>query len=147
SQGVSRGLVRIEKDARKTLSFLSEHAMLLSRGARSDTIPVLEILCRDVKATHSSSVAPVDPEKVFYLASRGIGESDAIRMIGEGFLAHVLDRAPIVDLREHLYPILAARWDGHPVLFTDGPGGPALPPLSAKGANDAAEWRFDAKLR
>lgn len=147
SQGVSRGLVRIEKEARKTLSFLSEHAMLLSRGARSDTIPVLEILCRDVKATHSSSVAPVDPEKVFYLASRGFSEGDAIRMIGEGFLAHVLDRAPIVGLRDHLYPILAARWDGNPVLWTADAAGPQMPPLEVRSADAPEDWRFDAKLR
>ncbi len=147
SQGVSRGLVRIEKEARKTVSFLSEHAMLLSRGARSDTIPVLEILCRDVKATHSSSVAPVDPEKVFYLASRGFREGDAVRMIGEGFLAHVLERAPIVGLRDHLYPILAARWDGHPVVWTGDASGPSLPPLEVRAADAAEDWRFDSKLR
>ncbi|MCI4363883.1 MAG: SufD family Fe-S cluster assembly protein [Thermoplasmata archaeon] len=146
SRGMSRGLVRIEKEARKTLSFLSEHAMLLSRGARSDTVPVLEILCRDVKATHSSSVAPVDPEKVFYLESRGLSAPDAVRMIGEGFLSHVLERAPVTGLREILYPALAARWEGREITW--GPEQfPAMPPLSvaAEGAGD--EWRFDAKLR
>jgi Fe-S cluster assembly scaffold protein SufB len=146
SRGVSRGLVRIEKEARKTLSYLSEHAMLLSRGARSDTIPVLEILCRDVKATHSSSVAPVDPEKVFYLSSRGLTDGEAVRMIGEGFLSHVLERAPVQNLRDLLYPILADRWDDRPVLW--GPERfPALPALNV--ADDAAseDWRFDAKLR
>ncbi len=146
SRGVSRGLVRIEKEARKTLSFLSEHAMLLNRGARSDTIPILEILCRDVKATHSSSVAPVDPERVFYLESRGIPRGDAIRMIGEGFLSHVLERAPIADLREHLYPLLAARWDNRPVEWQPGRF-PALSPLSVNDGSGQDEWRFDAKLR
>ncbi|EQD30836.1 SUF system FeS cluster assembly, SufBD, partial [mine drainage metagenome] len=53
-------------------------------GARSDTIPILEILCRDVKATHSTSVAPVDPDRVFYLESRGHPTSSAVRMIGRG---------------------------------------------------------------
>ena len=81
--------------ARRTIAYVSEHAMLLSRGARSDTIPILEILCRDVKATHSTSVAPVDPEKVFYLESRGMAAPDAIRMIGEGYLSYVLERAPV----------------------------------------------------
>jgi Fe-S cluster assembly protein SufD len=146
ARGVSRGLVRIEKEARKTLSFLSEHAMLLSRGARSDTIPILEILCRDVKATHSSSVAPVDPEKVFYLESRGLPRGDAIRTIGEGFLSHVLERAPIADLREHLYPLLAARWDRRPVAWEPSHY-PALPALSVNDAAASDEWRFDAKLR
>ena len=146
SQGVSRGLARIEKEARKTLSYLSEHAMLLSRGARSDTIPILEILCRDVKATHSSSVAPVDPEKVFYLESRGIARPEAVRMIGEGFLSHVLERAPIAQLRDHLYPLLAARWDDREIRWETGRF-PALPPLSVTDEVAPEEWRFDAKLR
>ena len=146
SRGVSRGMARIEKEARKTISYLSEHAMLLSRGARSDTIPVLEILCRDVKATHSSSVAPVDPERVFYLESRGIPREQAVRMISEGFLSYVYDRAPIVGLRELLYPQLTSRWEGRPITWTDG-GYPALPPLELLGVESGDEWRFDTKLR
>ncbi len=146
ARGMSRGLVRIEASARKTISFISEHAMLLSKGARSDTIPILEILCRDVKATHSTSVAPVDPEKVFYLESRGMARDEAIRMIGEGFLAHVFERAPIQGLREILYPTLAARWEGRDLSWTPGSFA-TLPALDVSGTDAAPEWRFDAKLR
>ena len=120
--------------------------MLLSPGARSDTIPILEILCRDVKATHSTSVAPVDPEKVFYLESRGMDEPEAIRMIGEGFLSYVLERAPIAGLREILYPMLAARWEGRDLPWK-GESTPVLPELSVSGTEAAPEWRFDTKLR
>ena len=147
ARGMSRGLVRIESNARKTIAYVSEHAMLLSRGARSDTIPILEILCRDVKATHSTSVAPVDPEKVFYLESRGMPAADAVRMIGEGFLSYVLERAPVAGLREILYPTLQARWDGKEVPWTAAAGCPALPALNVTGTESAPEWRFDAKLR
>jgi Fe-S cluster assembly scaffold protein SufB len=146
ARGVSRGLARIEKEARKTISYLSEHAMLLSKGARSDTIPVLEILCRDVKATHSSSVAPVDPERVFYLESRGIPRQEAIRIISEGFLSYVFDRAPIAGLRDLLFPHLTARWEGRQIAWTDG-GYPALPALDLLGVATGDEWRFDTKLR
>ncbi len=146
ARGMSRGLVRIEKDARKTISFLSEHAMLLSRGARSDTIPILEILCRDVKATHSTSVAPVDPEKVFYLESRGMPRSDAVRMISEGFLSHVLARAPIASLRELLYPLLSARWGKEEVVWA-AERCPALPRLDLAADVPETDWRFDTKLR
>jgi Fe-S cluster assembly protein SufD len=146
ARGMSRGLVRIEPDARKTVALISEHAMLLSRKARSDTIPILEILCRDVKATHSTSVAPVDPEKVFYLESRGVPESEAVRMIGEGFLATVYDRAPVSGLREVLYPALQSRWDGSEILWKEGQY-PALPHLDVAGTEAAPEWRFDSKLR
>ena len=146
ARGMSRGLVRIEPEARKTVALISEHAMLLSRGARSDTIPILEILCRDVKATHSTSVAPVDPEKVFYLESRGVPQSDAVRMIGEGFLSNVFDRAPIAGLREILYPALQTRWDGGEIAWTEG-AFPALPELEVSGTEAAPDWRFDSKLR
>ena len=146
ARGMSRGLVRIEAQARKTVALISEHAMLLSRGARSDTIPILEILCRDVKATHSTSVAPVDPEKVFYLESRGVPAPDAIRMIGEGFLSSVFDRAPIAGLREILYPSLQARWDGQEILWEEGQY-PVLPRLEVTGTELTPDWRFDSKLR
>lgn len=146
SRGMSRGLVRIEKEARKTLSFISEHAMLLSRGARSDTIPILEILCPDVKATHSTSVAPVDPEKIFYLESRGVPEPDAVQMVSEGFLAHVYDRAPIGGLKDALHPLVATRWAGNDVDWSES-AGPLLPALDVTGTELAPEWRFDAKLR
>ncbi len=146
ARGMSRGLVRIQHEARKTISFISEHAMLLSKGARSDTIPILEILCRDVKATHSTSVAPVDPEKVFYLESRGMSTSDAIRAIGEGFLSYVLERAPIAGLRDTLYPTLAARWDGREIPWRSEQF-PILPELEVAGTELSPEWRFDAKLR
>ncbi|MCI4351478.1 MAG: SufD family Fe-S cluster assembly protein [Thermoplasmata archaeon] len=145
SRGMSRGLVRIEKEARRTLSYISEHAMLLSRGARSDTVPILEILCRDVKATHSSSVAPVDPERIFYLESRGIPREDAIRMLAEGFLAYVLERTPIDGLAELLHPIMNDRWEKRPVLWST-PTSPALGPLNLSTEAGAEEWRFDAKL-
>ena len=146
ARGMSRGLVRIEPSASKTIAYVSEHAMLLSRGARSDTIPILEILCRDVKATHSTSVAPVDPEKVFYLESRGMAQEDAVRMIGEGFLSYVHERAPVAGLREILYPTLARRWEGGEVVWKSDEF-PALPALAVTGTEASPEWRFDAKLR
>jgi Fe-S cluster assembly scaffold protein SufB len=146
ARGMSRGLVRIEPNARKTIAFVSEHAMLLSKGARSDSIPILEILCRDVKATHSSSVAPVDPEKIFYLESRGMSETDSIRAIGEGFLSYVHDRVPIAGIRDLLYPNLARRWDGKDLPWTSDEF-PSLPALEVSGTEAAPEWRFDAKLR
>jgi hypothetical protein len=72
--------------------------------------------------------------------------SDAVRMIGEGYLSYVLDRAPVAGLREILYPSLAARWDGHEILWSPD-AYPALPALDVTGTELAPEWRFDAKLR
>ena len=131
---MSRGLVRIEKDARRTLELpLSEHAMLLTRGARSDTIPILEILCRDVKATHSTSVAPVDPEKVFYLESRGVPE-DGRGPDDRGGVPLPRPRARAV--REPPRPPLPVprRPMGRPTDRLEPAGASGLPPLEFRAA-------------
>ncbi len=147
SRGTSRGMMRIQPDTRKVVSYLSEHAMLLSKEARSESVPGLEILsAKDVKATHSSSVAPIDPERIFYLESRGIPEDAAVRMIAEGFLSAVLDRAPVEGLREVLYPALDARWNRRPVLW-GSEGALPPPPLTIVGWGAIGDWRMDTKLR
>ena len=148
SRGTSRGMMRIQPDTRKVISYLSEHAMLLSKEARSESVPGLEILsAKDVKATHSSSVAPIDPERIFYLESRGIPEDAATRMIAEGFLSAVLDRAPVEGLREVLYPALDARWKRQPILWASEGELPTLPPLNIAGWGAIGDWRMDTKLR
>ena len=148
ARGTSRGMMRIQPQTRKVVSYLSEHAMLLSKGARSESVPGLEILSsQDVKATHSSSVAPIDPERVFYLESRGIPAPEATRMITEGFLAHVLDRAPVEGLREVLYPPLDLRWNGSSVTWSAEGALPSLPPLRIAGWGTMGDWRMDTKLR
>lgn len=148
SRGTSRGMMRIQPKTKKVVSYLAEYGMLLSKTARCETTPDLEILSSmDVKATHSSSVSPVDPEKVFYLESRGIDELDATRMITEGFLSAVLDRAPVAGLREVLYPTLDARWNGRPVLWSSEGALPVMPPLSILGWGEVGDWRMDTKLR
>jgi Fe-S cluster assembly scaffold protein SufB len=148
SRGTSRGMMRIQPDTRKVVSYLSEHAMLLSKEARSESVPGLEILsAKDVKATHSSSVAPIDPERIFYLESRGIPEDAATRMIAEGFLSAVLDRAPVEGLREVLYPALDARWNRRTILWGSEGALPTLPPLTIVGWGTIGDWRMDTKLR
>lgn len=82
----SRGLVRIERPAQKTDSFLSQHAILLDSDSKNESLPSLEIEANDVKASHSASSGPIDAEQVFYLQARGIGREAAVRMIALGFL-------------------------------------------------------------
>ncbi|MGI0017934.1 MAG: SufB/SufD family protein, partial [Nitrosotalea sp.] len=55
AKSLFKGMIRIEKDAHHAESYLSGHSILLDKGAKSDSIPGLEILTNDVKATHSAS--------------------------------------------------------------------------------------------
>lgn len=81
-----KGLVRIEKQAQNTDSFLSMKILLLDKRSAATAEPELEILANKVKASHSASVGKIDEEQLFYLASRGVGESEAKKIIIKGFL-------------------------------------------------------------
>ena len=74
----------------------------LSHQSRADSIPGLEIEADDVRCTHGSTVGQIETEPMFYLASRGVPENEARRLIVEGFFAPVIERIPIEETRERL---------------------------------------------
>ncbi len=96
-QGNSRatwyGNIRIEPHAKATSSDETNRNLILTDGARANTIPFLEILTSDVSACgHHSSVGQVDAIQLFYLESRGIPRQEAVRMLVFGFFTEVTDR-------------------------------------------------------
>lgn len=102
------GLIRIEQDARGSEAFQENRNLLLSGGSRADSIPELEILNQDVSCSHGATVAPVDPEQVFYLQSRGLDPDEALRLVVRGFLEKTLSSLP-ADLRERLEGLVGTR--------------------------------------
>jgi Fe-S cluster assembly protein SufD len=109
ARSVYAGLIRIEPDAARSDAYQADRNLLLSEHARAHSIPMLEILNNDVRCTHGATVAPVDPEQLFYLQSRGIPASTAERMIVRGFFGEILDRIPIAQARELVEQELEAR--------------------------------------
>ena len=95
------GLIRIEKEAPGCEAYQENRNLLLSEGAKAESIPELEILNDDVKCTHGATVGTLDPEHLFYLMCRGLPRPDAIRLIVGGFIEPTLSRVP-EDLRERL---------------------------------------------
>lgn len=90
-----RGMIQVEKDAQLTDSYLADHGLLLSKTAKSTTIPSLEILADEVKCSHGASVARLNGEQLLYLQTRGIPEPAARALLIRGFFAEAL-----VDLSE-----------------------------------------------
>jgi len=109
SRAVFTGNILMDLEARQSEACLSDHVLLLSRGARADSIPGLEIKAADVKASHAATVGQVDEEQMFYLQSRGLSEEAAKRLIVVGFLESLLDRAPFPFVPEVLDSILERR--------------------------------------
>jgi Fe-S cluster assembly protein SufD len=95
------GLIRIERDAPQSEAYQENRNLILSDSAKAESVPELEILTDDVRCTHGATMGSLDPEHLFYLMSRGLARSDAIRLIVEGFVEPTLSRVP-EDLRERL---------------------------------------------
>jgi Fe-S cluster assembly protein SufD len=112
SRGFFKGLIDIQRTAVGTDSFLGEFAMLLDRKARSVAVPSLEIDQPDVRrASHSSSVGPIDENQLFYLETRGLPPDLARKSIVLSFLEPVVARIPLPEAQDRLRELLDRKWD------------------------------------
>ncbi|MCA9825397.1 MAG: Fe-S cluster assembly protein SufD [Dehalococcoidia bacterium] len=113
SRAVYYGLTRVGLGARNADANQENRALLLSKKARADSDPVLEILTNDViRVAHGATAGPVDEEQLYYLESRGIPRTAAEDLLVRAFLGQVLDRVPDDGLREQLETIVEAKLAG-----------------------------------
>ena len=92
ASAVFGGSIRVEPGAHDTDAYLSNLNLMLSERASMHSLPGLEILADRVRCSHGSATAPMDPEQLFYLLSRGIDEASARSLLADGFLADVLSQ-------------------------------------------------------
>lgn len=102
SKIVFQGMIRIEKEAQQTESYMANHNLVLGDKAHADSIPRLEIEADDVKASHGSTTGQMDPEQFFYLRSKGLSKEIAERLLVDGFYEDIFGRIPVESLRELL---------------------------------------------
>ena len=62
---------------------------------RSDTIPAMDIRCKDCAVGHEAKIGSISDDTVFYLMSRGISEEDARALIVSGFADNVSKELPL----------------------------------------------------
>jgi Fe-S cluster assembly protein SufD len=97
------GDVRIRGNAVGTETYEINRNLVLSDGARADSVPNLEIETGEVVgAGHASTTGRFDDEQLFYLQARGIPEPEARRLVVRGFFADLLARVGIPELEERL---------------------------------------------
>jgi FeS assembly protein SufD len=106
------GMIRIRPKAQQTASFLSAHGLMLSKQARGEFIPGLEIGANDVSASHGATSGQIDEEQLFYLMVRGIPRPEAERIIVQGFFEPVLQRIPLENMRIRLRRGIVRRMSG-----------------------------------
>ncbi len=102
AESVFTGLLRIEKEARRTQTFETNRNLVLSENAKAHSVPNLEILCDDVVCGHASSVGPLEEDQLYYLQSRGLSKPRAERLLIKGFFQEVIDRLPIGEISDRV---------------------------------------------
>jgi Fe-S cluster assembly protein SufD len=106
STAVFNGKIFVRQDAQKTDAKQTNQNLLLSADATINTKPQLEIFADDVRCTHGATIGQLDPNALFYLRARGIGEEDARNMLIHAFADDLLTRIKIDALREELETLL-----------------------------------------
>jgi Fe-S cluster assembly protein SufD len=109
SRTVWRGMIKVDKDAQRTDAYQRNDNLMLSRDARADSIPGLEIEADDVRCTHGSTSGRVDDQQLFYAMTRGFTRREAVRMIVTGFFQQVFDRITIESVRDALGEAIGRR--------------------------------------
>jgi Fe-S cluster assembly protein SufD len=95
ARSVYSGLVRLRRRAQKANAFQTNRNLVLTEGARAESIPNLEIEANDVRCSHASTVGPIDDDQRYYLETRGIAPEEAERLIVLGFFDDVFGRLPV----------------------------------------------------
>ncbi|MFJ4803533.1 Fe-S cluster assembly protein SufD [Streptomyces murinus] len=97
------GDVLIEAKAEGTDTYEMNRNLVLTDGARVDSVPNLEIETGEiVGAGHASTTGRFDDEQLFYLMARGIAEQDARRLVVRGFFAELVQQIGVADIEERL---------------------------------------------
>jgi Fe-S cluster assembly protein SufD len=114
ARGVFHGRIVVRPDAQKTSAHQANHNLLLSRESLVNSTPALEIHADDVKCKHGSTTGQIDPQSLFYLRARGIGEDAARAMLVYAFAGEVIARVALPPVRRRLHGLLARRLPGAP---------------------------------
>ena len=90
-----RSCVTVAKEAHGAKSTVSCQSLMVDDRSRSDTVPAMDIRCRDAAVGHEAKIGAISRDAVFYLMSRGMSEEDARALIVSGFAENVSKELPL----------------------------------------------------
>ncbi|TKR53483.1 Fe-S cluster assembly protein SufD [Allopusillimonas ginsengisoli] len=108
ARGVFRGRIFVAPGADKTDAVQRSDSLLLSRLAKADARPELEIYADDVKCAHGATVGQIDADSLFYLRSRGLDEELARHVLTYAFAAEAIARIESDLLRQRVIGAIQA---------------------------------------
>ena len=110
--GVFNGYVYVARDSQHTNAFQRNNNILLTKDAKINTMPFLEIYADDVQCSHGATVGQLNNEALFYLMQRGISYKDANMLLMYAFVAEVTDNIGIETLKTNIEDMVKKRLRG-----------------------------------
>jgi Fe-S cluster assembly protein SufD len=102
SHAVFEGSIIVPKIAQKTDASQLSRNLLLSRHAKIDTKPQLEIIADDVKCKHGATISQLNEEELFYMRSRGLTLAEASKLQLSSYIQEIISSIPISKDRWNL---------------------------------------------
>lgn len=90
-----RGLVKVAPKATGSRNYTQCDSMLVGDQCSANTFPYIEVGNGSSEVEHEASTSKMNEEQLFYFASRGISQEDAINMIVNGFCKDVINEMPL----------------------------------------------------
>ena len=110
SYGVFTGRILVAIDAQKTQAYQTNNNLLLSKTARMQAKPQLEIYADDVKCSHGMTTGQLSEQALFYMQPRGIANDEAKRLLSIAFSEDVLLHLDREELRDEVRALIAERF-------------------------------------
>lgn len=109
ARAVFNGKVFVRENARGTDAQQSNKNLLLSKEARVDTKPQLEIFNDDVKCSHGATVGQLEEEEIFYLMSRGLNRRLTENLLTYGFAEEIVNKIAVESIKSQIDEALLNR--------------------------------------
>jgi len=89
--------IKIAKNVSNSQWYLMEKNIILWKKVKVKMSPKLDVYSQNVQATHWVSIDKIDPEKKFYIQSRGLSNKEAMELSIHGYIQHILEFFDITD--------------------------------------------------
>ena len=110
--GAFNGKIYVDEYAVKTQAYQRNNNILLSKNAKMNSKPQLEIYNDDVKCSHGATIGQIDNNALFYLRSRGISLQEAHHLLKSAFANEVIGSIQLSPLRDRMKNMVEKRLRG-----------------------------------
>lgn len=109
ARSVYRGVIQAKPKCIRVDAYQTNNNLVLTDGARAETIPGLLIDADDLKCSHGATIGNLDENQVFYLRSRGISDAEARKIVILGYFDEIVERIPYEFLRDRIHAHIEAK--------------------------------------